>query len=476
MSTASFHQSGWLGRRPRASLTVVAQVFPLISLLALALGVLIPLAESHHALSYAMGGIAAAVTVGVLFNIPVRLLPRITLIVTLLVSTDVTFLPNALQGVGLGVVPLAVWMIRAHGSVRTPAELRMLALLLFVWLVLSEVFARIHTNRGWEWLVVAILAIIISVTGTPRGLRPREFRALFLTIATALGLYAVVEAFVLHRNVLFAPFFVHATWWPGLQNGGSYRATTLLGHPLFNGTIFATAAVLAASDLVEKRHRPRLASLRLMLLIGAVLATHSRGAAIALAVGLVVVVVFSRAGQRGIGARRLALVSASVIGAAVIIVGLQARNASREGQASAAVRVTVLARTTETLRGIEPFGAGPGESDRYRTSMQLPGSEIALENSYAELVVSLGPIGALLTIALVVAVVIRGIRSRLATGEAAALLTILVHMGGFNAIEGHSAILILIALFVVSTLTQAKMARQQLSPIISGERTFGRRV
>jgi hypothetical protein len=417
---------------------------------------LIPLADSGHHLSLFLGAFVAAAVVGVLFVVSTRFLPGITLLVTLLIPVDVTLLPHVLEGAALGVVPLAVWMIRTPKSTQTPSVLRILAFLLGVWLALSEIFAPLHTHRGWEWLVTAGLAVVFSIISAPTGLKSREFRALFLAVATVLGMYALLEGFVLHRNLLFGALLEHTSWWAGEQHNVSYRVTTLLGHPLLNGTVFSAAAVLSASDLVQKPHRPRIALVRLMVLIGATAATHSRGAAIALGIGIVVVIAFSRGRGRGQGSRRLVLVISSLLGATLLIYGLQARDESRQGQASALVRVTVIHRASETLRGLEPFGAGPGQSDAYRAMMQLPGSEIALENSYAELAVSLGPIGALLMVALLIAVVVFGLQNELVTGEAAALLTILVAIGGFNAIEGDKPLLIVIALFVIAIISTAR--------------------
>jgi len=425
----------------------------LICLAALIIGTLIPVADSAGYLTLFIGGFIAAAIVGVLFSIPTRLLPGLTLLVTLLVPTDVTLLPNVLQGTAIGVVPLAVWMIRTPKSTQTPPALYILASLFGVWLALSEAFAPLHTHRGWEWLVTVGIAVIFSIISAPTGLKSRDFRALFLNVASVLGLYALLEGFLLHRNVLFGALFEHTIWWANQQHEVSYRVTTLLGHPLINGLVFSAASVLAASDLMQKPQRPRVALARLVVLIGATAATHSRGAAIALAVGVVVVLVFTHGRGREQATRRLILVVCSLLGAALLIYSLAARDESSQGQASAQVRVTVIKHTSETLRGLEPFGAGPGESEDYRKVKQLPGSEIALENSYAELAVSLGPPGALLMVALLATVVIFGVQNELVVGEAAALLTILVDIGGFNAVEGHRPVLILIALLAISVIT-----------------------
>jgi hypothetical protein len=335
-----------------------------------------------------------------------------------------------------------------------PSRITALAVLFMFWLVLSEIAAPLHTRHGWEWLITAAVALVFVVVNTPQ-LDPRRFRSLFLIVATVIGSYAILEGFVFHHNLLFGAFFEHTSWWLSQQHSVSYRVTTILGHPLVNGTVFSAAAVLAASDIVERRIRSGVGWTRLAVLVGAVLATHSRGAAIALAVGIAAVIAFSNSRGHDQSTRRLTLLVSAIFGAVVIVSGLQARDESGQGQASATVRVAVVSRASQTVQKLEPFGAGPGESETYRTNNHLPGSEIPLENSYAELAVSLGPIGALLALALLLSVVISGLQIPLVVGEAAGLLTILVDIAGYNSIEGHRATLVLIGLFMMSILTAA---------------------
>jgi O-Antigen ligase len=440
-------------RRPAVSVTRSScAALIAVSLTALSLGALVSLSNGSQDVAYLIGGLGASLVVAALFLVPVGAFPGIVLLATLLIPTEVTLFPRVLQGAAIGVVPLVVWMFRTRRSVTVPGSLKVLASAFALWLVVSEVFAPVHTHHGWEWLATATIAVVF-VAVTPPPLESYKFRRSFLNLATWLGLYAVLEGFLLHSNPLFGQLLGHTAWWTAQQHGVSYRATTLLGHPLVNGTVFSAAAVLAAADLMERQGSPRLAWTRLAVLAAAVLATHSRGAAIALAVGVTVVIIFGHGRTRSLASRRLVLLVSAVFGAALVISGLQARNESSQGRASAAVRVAVVSRASQTLRGLEPFGAGPGESDTYRTRHQLPGSEVALENSYAELAVSLGPAGALIVLVLLLLPVIVGLRNGLVVGEAAALLTILVGITGYNAIEGHPSMLVLIGLFIASILT-----------------------
>lgn len=444
-----------------------------IGALAACVGALVPLADAHESLGLLLGAFVGAMALGVLFVVPVSSLPGITLVVTLLVPTDVQALPHLLVSAPLGLVPLGVWMIRAPRSHAAPVLVRILALAFGGWLIVSEAFAPIHTNHGWVWLITAWVAIVFAITSTPSGLDPRRLRGLFLGITTVLGVYAIIEGFILHRNILFGPLLEQTTWWAGIQHGVSYRATTLLGHPLVNGSVFAAAAVLAACGLVQKRHVTPWAVAQELVLVGAVLATHSRSSALALGVGIVLVLLVNPGRGGALATRRLVLLVGAILGAAVLMSGLQARNESSEGEASASIRVVVLTRAEETLRHLGPFGAGPGDSDAYRTLNDFPGSEIALENSYAELAVSLGVAGAVLFLVLLGAVVVIGLQSAEVLGEAAALTTILVAAAGFNAIEGYSSLLVLVGLFVISTLSGVERARGSLESGSSWARVAG---
>lgn len=99
---------------PRSTTGVRAALLALTaSLAAVATGMLITLADSNGDLGPLIGSCVAVAAVGALFAVPTRLLPSITLLITLLVPTEATFFPHLLQGATLGAVPLAVWIIRA---------------------------------------------------------------------------------------------------------------------------------------------------------------------------------------------------------------------------------------------------------------------------------------------------------------------------------------------------------------------------
>jgi hypothetical protein len=464
-------------RASRPQLQLVGPLSVATGALALAavLGLLVAWGESHHHLSDVFAVIGVVTVLGALTVMPLRWLPAVALLVSLLIPAEAAFLPKLLEGAALGAVPLAVWAIRARGSVHAPAHIRFLALLFGAWLILSEAFAPFHTNRGWEWLVVSEITLVLIVVKAPAGLDPAKLRSVFLTVTTVVGVYALLEGFIIHSDPLFGRLFEHTLWWGRRHFAASYRISTLFGQPLDNGLVFSAAAALAASELMERRDKAGWALLRLAILVGAVTATHERGSALGLAVGMLAVLLFTRSRQRSdafhVRARRLGLFAATAVGAAVLIIALQARSDSTQGRESASIRTAVVTRTTEALRGLEPFGAGPGEVDEDLTEKHLNvvkgatatagGANATLENSYAEVAVDLGPIGASIAVLLLAAILITGLRTPPSVGEAAALAALLVDIGGYNAIQGQRSVLVLIALFTIAILTGRNALKAQ---------------
>jgi hypothetical protein len=450
--------SATYSRRLIAGLGVCALAAALLSA-----GAAVPLADRAGELRLLIASASALAILASLFAMPIGTLGPLALAVTLLIPSEAAFLPHVLQGSALGIVPLAVWLVRAPGSRGAPAFTRLLGIALGMWLVLSFALAPLHTHRGSEWLLTAALSLVVVFVNPPQGLDRRALRRLFLAIATVLGAYAVLEGLVLHHNPLFSSLFDQTPWWKAEHDAVSYRVTGLLGHPLFNGLVFSSATVLAASELIRGAGRPILALGRLALLVTATDVVHSRGASIALAVGVLAVILTGGGRAAGRTRRRLLLAICLLAAATLLLAGLHARDESAQGQKSAQVRVATVTRAKQALSMVGPFGAGPGQSDAYRHANDLPGSGTALENSYAELAVSLGVVGLVLVALPLLSVVAIGLRNDATAGEAAALLTILVAMAGFNAIEGHKPTLILIALLCVSILAAPRARSAVLS-------------
>jgi O-antigen ligase len=246
---------------------------------------------------------------------------------------------------------------------------------------------------------------------------------------------------------LFQPLYSAATTW-GDQPWDTYRATTTLGHPEVNGLVFAAAAVLALSEWLKQTARSSLAITRLILLLGALVASGTRGAMVAFGVGAVTVVIATRLPQR-LQRRRLVGVLILVIVVGASVSAILARSATPEGRTSARGRLDVPAQTVAAMRDTSLLGAGPGQSERYRAS-KLFDTRYALESSYAGLAVSVGLVGLLLFLATVGVYVALGFRTFESSGEAAALLTILLAAATFNLVDSVPGMLILMSMFMLS--------------------------
>jgi O-antigen ligase len=147
----------------------------------------------------------------------------------------------------------------------------------------------------------------------------------------------------------------------------------------------------------------------------------------------------------------------------VFVGGLAARNGSGEGQRSTMVRATLVADTKQALRGHELMGVGPGVVENYRKRFGLlhfdsrsqTTPDIALESTYAEILVGLGIPGVILFLAVIVAAVASGLRSERLLGPACALLTYALALGTFKT-EGHVQLLVVLGLLL--SLTAASNA------------------
>lgn len=367
------------------------------------------------------------ISLGILFAVPAAYLP----------------LPGALRHAPLAAIPLAIWAIRERRSGRLPLLVAWLTGALVVWTTLAEVLAPAHTRVGLSWWVTFLLTPCLVLLANPR-MNVNRFISLLLGFATVAGLYGLLETFVLHKNPLYDWLYSSATS-PLSQVWDSYRATTSLGHPLDNSTVFAIGAVVALDRSFTRTTGRRAALLQCAILLGAVAATKSRGAGIALAAG--VIMVLALRWQASGTVRKVAVLLTVMIGSVGIAAVIGARNKTVEAQSSTLQRATLLRDTQEALDGNAVFGVGPGESEEFRTNQGLSSAgEAPLESSYAETAVSIGIPGLVLFAGLLSVLILMGLRHTDTVGLGAGVLVFAVSVGGYNALEGHPAVLALLAL------------------------------
>jgi O-antigen ligase len=384
----------------------------------------------------------ACFALALLFLLPVETLPAVTMLAMALVPVNDLPLPTAARVASPAVLVLAVWFVRREmgGTGRVsgtvPGSVRWVGLALVGWLAITTL-ATISASRSAVWDLCFAVSVLLPLA---LGLTRREARiAIDALIYVGLGLavFAVVE-YLLHRNPIFAHLYQEAPF-PIEQRWSTYRVTTFLGHPLNNALFFSAAAAAGFARYLESRRTLYLAGFLLALI--ALLLTGSRGALYLTPVALIAVVAVEvRAGaltMQRLG--RLALIAGLALAALFALysqtVGLRAD--STEAHASTDVRYRALDESLHIAGDNDYLGTGPGTSNSAKEEDILnPGDvDIAIENSYLQLLVSIGLPGVVLVIALFGAVIGTGFRLR-NIAAAGALTSMALAIGTYNFIEG----------------------------------------
>lgn len=332
----------------------------------------------------------------ILCCLPVWCLPSVALVTFALVP--VGYLVAVPQFVGRFLTPtvlvLLIWLIRTRGGASEARRQRVVprrsalvgcALLLTLLLV---ALARISVNplRSYLWVAVFVLVCVLPAL---RGGRvdPRTVPALvksWFRLGCGLGLVAMVESLAQY-NPLTRYYSIDQHW-------SVYRVTTLLGHPLMNGTFFALTGCLALFTAIRGGSIRPLATVTFVLSSIAAALTGSRSGVYALVVGLAVgllVLMWSRqvkvaAKLTGVG---LALLAVLVLPNMPV---LAARAGSAEAEASRIYRTDIIRLTYRLLIAHPVFGGGPGTS---AILANQAGATLPLESAILGTLVSLGIVG-----------------------------------------------------------------------------------
>ncbi|ROP57746.1 MULTISPECIES: O-antigen ligase [unclassified Rathayibacter] len=308
---------------------------------------------------------------------------------------------------------------------------------------------QIETIVSWTAVVVIALIALPLWMSDPSVFRP--LTTALLLVSVVLAIVGTVESTT--RSNLYAEIFASAPF-PLTQKWSVYRIMTTLGHPLVNGTFFASVGSLAFG-LFLKGGRPG-ALLGFAACCAGVLLSGSRSAMVAIAVGVLVaggVTVFRLTGSRLV---RLIVAFAPLL-VIVSTVGAQAldpRSETEEGARSADVRDLVLRiglKVLPTESGV--FGSGGGLSGV--VFAQNGGGNYVLESSLWQTVFSYGLIGTTLLLAHLLIVLICSI-ARGAVAGPAMLVAYLVAASAFNLLESAPASLIIPALALLLTIAEAR--------------------
>lgn len=392
--------------------------------------------------------------------LPVSWLPSFALAGFALLPVKQLPFPGEPAAINPGALIVLIWIMRMvlEHHRRTPERTNRLPWtipVLALWCVVGVATApRLGTSLGWTANFLVLALGVVTVARFDLG-SVRKARETWIVLSSSLGAFALVEAFILKANPLYGSTYQTAQ--PALKQVWSvYRATTTMGHPLVNALFFSIGCVLAIE--ARMRRRGRWDSIAILLSAGGVIATASRAGVIAVVFGALTVVVLRSRARSSSRIRTAVLGSMLVIGVALAgsSTYLAERNRSEEAASSAAYRRTTLKTSVGVLAHSPVLGVGPGLADTEKKTLATGRSRLGgIENSWLELLVSLGPVGLLLTVLLV----IQRWRSARASGDIAmqgVLVTYAVMCSAFNMIEAHLPGLLILGLVLAGAHNESE--------------------
>ena len=400
-----------------------------------------------------VAGVVVACAAGVVtFVVPRQWLPSGALAATVLIPVRALPVPEILTVISPGLLVITVWLLRGL-TTRDQADrrhdkwagLRALIVTGFgVWLLLGAVTSD-YVGNSLAWGFTFALTVLCVWLAGADAETIALVKVTWYVLASTLALYAMVE-FALQANPLFDPLYARAPF-PVVQNWSVYRVTTTLGHPLTNSLFFSLSFALALGDYFSTR-RPLVLSVSALSAIGLAL-TASRGGLVAAAAGAVAVIacallVMGRGG-------RFAKWSIAVIAAVGLIAMTQAgvlqdRSSSREAQVSSADRSAALDVAIRVSGDAHWLGTGPGTSNP--ATRDFVANSLIIENSYLQLLISVGIPGLALFLALLAVSCLVAFRHGRA-GPLGALVAYAVAAGGFNFLEANRPAHVLLGLVLV---------------------------
>ena len=384
----------------------------------------------------------AVVGVSVLLAVPVHLLPAVALLVFAFVPMQLVPSEGIANVTRPAVLVLYVWVLRrlwtrgARGPSHHPAEHRFggrlavycLSGLLALWLVLCASRSLTPTTST-AWSAGFVVSFFLPLLVFDARREAQALRRALLWTGGVLGAYAVLEQ-ALRSSPLFDAVYaaagaaVSSPW-------AVYRSEASFGHPLFAGAFLAVPAVLGVSSWLG-------AGPRRDLVLGAlsaagVVMTVSRGSMFAVAAGVVLAALAALLVRPRASANRavgLVVIGAVAVAALRLFQPLTQRAESKESGLSADVRTRAIDVTLDAAAQSNWLGSGPATSGVAGRRF----SDIVIENSLLQLLISVGVPGLLLFLLLLGVLCLEALR-RGDVPPAAAIVAYLVAITGFNSID-----------------------------------------
>lgn len=379
--------------------------------------------------------------------VPVAWLPCAALLSALFLPFDSMPVPEAAKTLPVGLFLLLAWQLRTRSTAAPPTITVFVVLSLAAWITFSLAFAAIFSPWSVTWSFITLVALGLFALRPPAVVEVQRAIGVLTAAATVLAGFAIIESFVLGSNPLLGSLYSAATNW-GDEQTPIHRATTLIGHPLMNGTVFAVVSVIVVSRVLSARRGVRRADVvQLLVLVGGIAATQTRTGALAALVGLLLAVAFSA--QPGNRIRRFSFVGVAALLAVFFSLALAERN-NAGLDLTVGHRASVPAAALASISGHEVFGVGPRMSAQWRADNRFTGSSVSLENGYAQLFVSIGPVGMLIFLANLLIAVGFGLARAPSRAAAAGLATFTVAVAGFNSLESAPRLFVLLAVLMAA--------------------------
>ncbi|PPH36373.1 hypothetical protein C5C53_09965 [Rathayibacter sp. AY1E3] len=440
---------------------LVGALFSVALVIVLGMGYIFSTREPATGLLVIAAGVGGIVGAYVLLRVPAHWLPAMALAFFALVPTPLT--PSTLTfRMTLWAVILVIWAIRrglAPELWRAPVKAwtrelvlspwRAVVILAFIALMLWSALATVRSSyatEGVSWMFSFAICVGVPMLVFDAQREAVLLRKTWVILSGLLALYAALELVAQSSPILGAVY--GALGYEQDQHWSLYRAEITFGHPLLAGTFLTVGAGLAFGSWLQGSRKSDL--LLGILASGGVVATVSRGpmAAIAVAVVVALVAVGFLNPNRSLLRPGSILIAGLVAGVGVLnFEPVTARNNNLDASISAGARdlaVTVSLKAAELTHWLGSGAATSGISGRRF-------SDVVIENSFLQLLISVGIPGLLLFV-IMVAAMFGATLSRRDVGPAAGLLGFMVCLAGYNAIDAVRPSHLLLGFLVIICL------------------------
>ncbi len=404
--------------------------------------------------------VGALVALVVLLVVPVHVLPVFALVIITAIPdrlTDFTTSPLITPAT----VVLAVWIVRrlllrvildpagpslAHQPGLT--GLRRVTVLLGVIMVPLVLVAPVQQFAA-SWVLTYVVAIIAILQIGPIDREASSLRTALPWVGTVAAVYALMQT-VWEDNVIYTPLY-EALGKVDVQHWAVYRADGSLGHPLLAGLFFGVVLTFCLGRWFETGRRRFV--IPALINAAGIVSTVSRGSYIAAAVGVVALLIAAMLTGR-LRTPRLTAILAGLVAAGYLALNNDSfvqRTLSVEGLASLNSRDALPQITLATAAAHHWLGGGPANSMSVAAPFNYQG--LPIENSYLQLVISVGVPG---TIAFLAVLVISAVLAYRARNLAAlgGLVAYAVAISGFAALDTRRNLLVLLGILIMLCLAR----------------------